>query len=155
MTTAPTTPILSINPPIADATLELFRVAPGSAEPIYKQLIEQVRRMAASGQLAPGALLPSVRELAQHLAVNPMTISKAYSLMEATGLLERKRGVGMAVATTNATHTDATRLEQLRPTLERAAQEAAQLNIGAAQAAELFESILHSPSPANNLNKPL
>ena len=45
-----------------------------------------------SGQLAPGAELPSVRELAVAHAVNPMTVSKAYSLLEAEGLLQRNRG---------------------------------------------------------------
>jgi GntR family transcriptional regulator len=144
MTTDASSPPINPPPESASAATDLFRVSPGSPEPIYKQLIEQVRRMAASGQLSAGTLLPSVRELAQHLAVNPMTVSKAYSLLEATGQLERKRGVGMAIATASAAHNDASRLEQLRPTLQRAALEAAQLNVSAADAAALFESLLES-----------
>jgi len=54
--------------------------------------------MVASGQLAPGSELPSVRELALKHAVNPMTVSKAYTLLEAEGLLERNRGRPMTVA---------------------------------------------------------
>jgi GntR family transcriptional regulator len=76
----------------------LFSVATGSGEPIYKQIVDQVRRMVASGQLSAGDELPSVRDVAQSLAVNPMTISKAYSLAEAAGILERRRGLGMFVA---------------------------------------------------------
>ena len=76
----------------------MFVLNPQSGIPIYRQILEQARRMVASGQLAPGAELPSVRELAVKHAVNPMTISKAYSLLEAEGLLERNRGMPMTVA---------------------------------------------------------
>jgi GntR family transcriptional regulator len=65
---------------------------------IYRQLIEQVRRMVASGQLTPGTPLPSVREVAEEYTVNPTTISKAYSMLEAEGLLQRNRGRPMTVA---------------------------------------------------------
>ena len=61
----------------------MFSINPNSGEPIYRQLTEQVKRMVAGGQLQPGAELPSVRELAAQYAINPMTISKAYSLLEA------------------------------------------------------------------------
>ena len=61
---------------------QLFSIVPGSTEPIYRQLVEQVRRLVAGGQLAPGDALPSVREVALQLAVNPMTVSKAYGLLE-------------------------------------------------------------------------
>lgn len=53
----------------------LFSIAPGSLDPIYRQLVDQVRRLVAGGQLAPGETLPSVREVAQQLTVNPMTVS--------------------------------------------------------------------------------
>ena len=74
-----------------------FTIQPSSDVPIYRQLTEQVRRMAASGRLIPGDRLPSVRQLAEQLAVNPMTVSKAYSQLEAAGLLERRRGIGMVL----------------------------------------------------------
>jgi GntR family transcriptional regulator len=121
----------------------LFAVSTGSAEPIYRQLVDQVRRMVAGGQLAAGDGLPSVREVAQALAVNPMTVSKAYSLLEAAGVLERRRGVGMAVASQHArAQTMTERIDLLRPTLERAAAEARQLEIDANAALVLFEKIL-------------
>ena len=121
----------------------LFTIAPGSSEPIYRQLMAQVRRCIAGGQLPPGAELPSVRELAQSLAVNPMTISKAYSLLETEGVLERRRGLGMTVAAA-APHAAATpdKLALLRPTLARAADEAAQLQLSPRQALDLFKTVL-------------
>jgi GntR family transcriptional regulator len=123
--------------------LDLFTVATGSSEPIYRQLVELVRRRIAAGQLKAGDELPSVRELAQALAVNPMTISKAYGLLEAEGLFERRRGLSMVVAQRHrAAQQTADRAELLRPVLERAAQEAVQLQLSATQALALFKTIL-------------
>ena len=121
-----------------------FQINTGSTEPIYRQLVEQLRRRVASGQLVAGQEIPSVREVAQALAVHPMTISKAYSLLEAEGLLERRRGLAMRVAAQHKTAQPAAdRLDLLRPTLERAAAEAQQLEVPAAKALQLFDQILH------------
>jgi GntR family transcriptional regulator len=59
-----------------------FQVNPSSGMPIYRQLMDQVRALVASGRLAEGDLLPSVRQVGQDLQVNQMTVSKAYSLLE-------------------------------------------------------------------------
>ncbi|MEW7849098.1 GntR family transcriptional regulator [Massilia aurea] len=124
----------------------LFSIIPGSSEPIYRQLVDQVRRLVAGGQLAPGAALPSVREVAQQLTVNPMTVSKAYGLLELEGVLDRRRGVGMVVADrvagADAMVDAADRAALLRPTLERAAREARELELDPATALALFTLIL-------------
>lgn len=121
-----------------------FSINTGSTEPIYRQLVEQVRRRVAGGQLSAGQELPSVRELAQALAVHPMTISKAYSLLESEGLLERRRGLAMRVAPQfSRAQSAASRVELLRPTLERAAAEARQLELPATKVLHLFEQILN------------
>ncbi|MDY7539469.1 GntR family transcriptional regulator [Undibacterium sp. RTI2.1] len=121
----------------------LFSIATGSAEPIYRQLIDQTRRLVAGGQLAPGDVLPSVREVAQALALNPMTVSKAYNMLETEGILQRNRGKGMLVAEGNKTARSATdRSNLLRPTLERAACEARQLELDSDTAMALFKKIL-------------
>lgn len=125
---------------------QLFSIIPGSSEPIYRQLVGQVRRLVTGGQLAPGDALPSVREVALQLAVNPMTVSKAYGLLELEGLLERRRGVGMIVADRPAGKgggSDAgERLALLRPTLERAAREARELELDPGTVLSLFKDIL-------------
>ena len=93
----------------------MFSLHPGSGIPIYRQLVDQVRRLIAGGQLPPGAELPSVRDLAVQYAVNPMTISKAYSLLEArraAGAQSRQahdRGGGPARAGQPHTTTEADR----------------------------------------------
>ena len=122
---------------------QLFSITPGSADPIYRQLIDQVRRLVAGGQMAPGDALPSVRDLAQALAVNPMTVSKAYGLLEVEGLVERRRGLGMLVADrSRATLGGAGREALLRPTLERAAREARELELDPDTVLALFTHIL-------------
>ncbi len=98
--------------------------------PIYRQLVDQVRRMIAGKQLKPGDGLPSVRELAIEHAINPMTISKAYSMLESEGLLLRQRGKAMQIANTQLTsESEANRLSRLQPQLEQLVLSAKQLEI--------------------------
>lgn len=129
---------------MTEHSASLFSISTGSTEPIYRQLVGQVRRMVAGGQLVPGDALPSVREVARTLALNPMTVSKAYAQLENEGLLQRRRGLGMWVADigTRKVSNVASRAELLRPTLERAAVEAAQLEIDAKAALGIFAKIL-------------
>ena len=126
---------------MTDHTANLFSIATGSSEPIYRQLVEQVRRLAAAGQLKPGDTMPSVREIASNLALNPMTVSKAYGLLEMEGVLARRRGLGMVVADI-APARPADRAELLRPALERAALEARQLELDPDTVLTLFATIL-------------
>src|SRR3954447_26295623 len=95
--------------------------------------------MVASGQLAPGVELPSVRELALRHAVNPMTISKAYSLLEAEGVLERNRGRPMTVAAqARAASQLSKRLQQIQPLVEHTVLAAKQLELSET---ELLKSV--------------
>ena len=108
----------------------MFILNPQSGTPIYRQLIDQVRRMVASGQLAAGAALPSVRELALEHAINPMTISKAYSLLESEGVLERQRGKPMTVAAQDRMQVPRTqRLQQLEAQIDHLVLSARQLEL--------------------------
>jgi GntR family transcriptional regulator len=85
----------------------------------------------AGGQLAAGTELPSVRELAERHTVNPMTISKAYAMLEAEGLLERQRGKPMRVAARRRNQAPLTqRLEQLEPAVRDLVLAARQLEVG-------------------------
>ncbi len=119
-----------------------FSIQPSAAEPIYRQIVEQVRRHVASGQWRAGDELPSVRALALEHAINPMTVSKAYSLLETEGLLERRRGMGMVVAAVKATSPASQRLTLLEPALRAAAQQVRQLDLPAQDALALFERCL-------------
>ncbi len=109
----------------------MFVVNPQSGTPIYRQLVEQITRLIAGGQLAAGTELPSVRELAELHTVNPMTISKAYALLEGQGLLERQRGKPMRVAARRRNQAALTqRLQRLEPAAAELVLAARQLEIG-------------------------
>ena len=77
-----------------------LRVDPSDATPIWSQIEEGVRRLVASGALAPGGAVPSVRELARDLRVNPATVAKAYQRLTDAGVLAVRRGEGTFVAET-------------------------------------------------------
>lgn len=64
------------------------------AGPIFEQIGRNVRRLLARGDLQPGRKLPSARELAETLGVNPNTVVHAYAKLEARGILEKRRGLG-------------------------------------------------------------
>ncbi|WKE66402.1 GntR family transcriptional regulator [Gallaecimonas kandeliae] len=106
----------------------MFSLNPQSGIPLYRQLVDQVKLLVAGGQLKAGAPLPSVRELADKHAVNPMTISKAYSLLEAEGVLLRQRGKPMTVAAHNRQGPEAQIL--LAPLIHQLIQSARQLALG-------------------------
>jgi GntR family transcriptional regulator len=76
----------------------MFRVDAGSGVPIYRQLVEQVRREMMLGRLRPGAQLPTLREVVDALAINPNTVAKAYAEMEHEGLVVRRQGMGTFVS---------------------------------------------------------
>ena len=110
----------------------ILHVNPAAPEPIYRQIAEQLRRLVAAGQLRPGDGLPSVREVAAAHAINPMTVSRAYSQLEAEGVLERLRGKGMAVAARdNRGGSVAARMQLLEPALREAARHSRELELPA------------------------
>jgi len=112
----------------------VFILNPQSGIPIYRQILEQVRRMVASGQLPPGTALPSVRDLALRHTINPMTISRAYSILETEGLLERHRGRPMTVASQARNHSQLPkRLQQIGPLVEQTVVAAKQLQLSEAE----------------------
>ena len=76
----------------------MLQIATGDPRPISKQIVDGVRRAVATGELAPGAQLPSVRGLATQLSINPNTVAKAYAELTAEGWLESRQGLGLYVA---------------------------------------------------------
>ncbi len=111
-----------------DATA--FHIEPASTEPIYRQIMAQVQRRVAARQWLAGEVLPSVREMAACHGINPMTVSKAYSLLEAEGVLTRLRGKGMCVAEQVAARPSLhARWELIEPTLAALARQAQELEL--------------------------
>jgi GntR family transcriptional regulator len=87
-----------------------------SGVPFYRQIIDQVRAAIATGSLEPGDRLPTVRQLAVDLSINPNTVSRAYTELELTGLVETQMGSGTYVGQRPVEQDDVERrriLEQL------------------------------------------
>jgi GntR family transcriptional regulator len=117
-----------------------LNVAPTSGVPIYRQLMDQIRAQVAGGRLASGEFLPSVRQVAEDLAINPMTVSKAYSLLERDGVIENVRGQGMRV-TPQPTNGKARR-EAIKPLLQQVAATAKQLDLAPPQVIAQLKPLL-------------
>jgi GntR family transcriptional regulator len=97
----------------------LLQIATGDPRPINRQIVDGVKRLIASGDLAVGAGLPSVRGLAAQLAVNPNTVAKAYTELTTEGWLDARAGLGLFVATPRQRLSDAERERRLNDALVR------------------------------------
>jgi GntR family transcriptional regulator len=98
----------------------LFRLRPDIGQPLYLQLIQQIRHAAESGTLQDGDQLPGIRTLAEQLVVSPNTVAKAYSELEHEGLLELRHGSGAFLRLNR-------RARALTDHVERARERAAEL----------------------------
>src|SRR5437762_5829321 len=117
-------------------------VAPASGVPIFRQLLDQIRTQIAGGHVPAEQFLPSVRQVAEELQVNPMTISKVYSILEREGVLELVRGQGMRVKPPGANANGKARRALLRPLLKQVAATARQLSLPPQDVLEEIRSLL-------------
>ncbi|RKY09799.1 MAG: GntR family transcriptional regulator [Planctomycetota bacterium] len=117
----------------------LLQIDHHSGEPIYRQIIRQIRRQIMTGQLKQADRLQTVRDLAARLNVNPMTISKAYSFLEAEGLVERKRGIGLFVAKIKTDDLQRIKTRLLNTIIDKAAITAVQLGTSEDEAVKFFK----------------
>jgi GntR family transcriptional regulator len=125
----------------------LNSIDPKSALPIYRQIIAQIRRGVAAGLLAPGDQLPSVRELASRLLVNPNTVARVYRDLERDGLLETRRGQGTFISTNAEALAESERQSLLAEQLEEVARDARAFGLSDEAALELFRKALAERRP--------
>ena len=90
-----------------------FRLDADSGVPVYRQLIDQVTGALASGSLAAGNQLPTVRQVAVDLAINPNTVMRAYRELEIRGILETQQGTGTFISRQKPKRPDVERQRQL------------------------------------------
>jgi GntR family transcriptional regulator len=121
-----------------------------SGIPVYRQLMDQIKFHVASGLLNSGDELPSTRSLSTRLGLNPMTVSKAYGLLEREGVLDRRPGLPLVVRSLETDKMQAQKLEQLRQSLESTVTMVYQLGIDPGTAAEVFQEMIddQNSSPA-------
>jgi GntR family transcriptional regulator len=124
----------------------LLQIDHHSGQPIYRQVAEQIRRQILAGHLVEDEQLVSVRDLAGQLKVNPMTISKAYGLLETEGLLQRRRGVGLFIARVRPDQKSASKSQLLEQILAKAVAAAVQFDIPEHEVHELTERLFEKYS---------
>jgi GntR family transcriptional regulator len=93
-------------------------IVTGSDVPIYRQIVDQVCRAIATGQLEPGEQLPSVRALAEQLVINPNTVRRTYADLIRDGVLESHPGKGVFAARRRTVYTKTERLRRIDASLE-------------------------------------
>jgi len=124
-----------------------FEINPTSGVPIYRQIVDQILALVAGGVLREGQLLPSVRQVAREASVNPMTVSKAYSRLEAEGVVRRVRGQGMEVLPPSQNGTLDQRKAQFRETIGPALHRARQLGLNQKQIRDVIATLLQDQQP--------
>lgn len=117
-----------------------LRIDPGDARPIWRQIEEGVQHLVARGVLPAGAPVPSVRDLARDLQVNPATVSKAYQRLTDAGVLAVKRGEGTFVSETPPPPSDTRRNQRLFEEAMRYASLASTLGATRAEAVATLET---------------
>ena len=120
----------------------MFHVRPESGEPIYQQLVRQIKHALTTGALEPGDRLPPVRQLAAQLVINPNTVARAYRDLEHEGLLENTPGRGSFVAQAPPRLLAAERRRRLQPYIDQLVAEARALGFSDEDLLELVERTL-------------
>jgi GntR family transcriptional regulator len=106
-----------------------IRIDNASERPVYQQIIDQVKRDIALGRLGKDEKLPTVRQLAGQLAINPNTIAKAYQQMDREGIITTRPGSGAFVANLNSDLSGSVKKKLISEDLERAAVDAFHMQI--------------------------
>jgi GntR family transcriptional regulator len=116
-----------------------LHISVNEGKPIYRQIVEQIKYMIASGRLSRGDELPGVRVLAQQLLINPNTVQRAYRELENEGLLFKRQGAGTYVSESGS---PLARREQRRILAQRAdalVTEAVQMNFSLEETGKIVE----------------
>ena len=125
-----------------------FQLNVHSGVPVYRQLMDQIRHYVAAGALVAGTALPSIRELARALAVNPTTIVKAYGELGHEGVIVIRHGLGAFVAASQPVWPAARRQERLQELAGQLAVEARQMGGSDVEALDALRHALDSLGPS-------
>jgi GntR family transcriptional regulator len=132
-----------------------FQIDASSGIPVYRQILDQIKYYIASGILNSGDRLPSIRELAQTLAVNPTTVVRVYADLEHEGVIEIQHGRGAFVTARSFRMTSAQRERKIRELARRLVVEAAQMGAPASQVLRAVEDELEELREPEEAQQPL
>ncbi len=123
-------------------------ISTGSATPIYRQVTDQVRLAVATGKLAVGDQLPSVRALAEELVVNPNTVARAYADLARDGVIESRAGRGVFVIRKRKVFTREEGWRRIEPLIDTLIGEAMAMDFTAQDLQDALEKKLRQWKPA-------
>jgi GntR family transcriptional regulator len=130
-----------------------IQITPGSNEPVYIQVAEQISETIAKGQLASGDKLPAVRKLAAELVINPNTVARAYSRLEQAGLVTTKTGSGTFVADPKLRRADAADINILTERMDTLITRGLNLGLAAQELTEIFKARLDKFISRSNMKE--
>ncbi|WP_153555368.1 GntR family transcriptional regulator [Roseimaritima sediminicola] len=119
-----------------------FSIDSSNGVPIYEQLVRQVKFAVADGVLSTGQMIPSVRQLAQQLAINPNTIARAYGQLQTELVVEPLRGRGLVVRKDALNRCLKARNQLLAQRLKAAIEECSQAGLTRSEITTMFEAQL-------------
>ncbi len=117
-------------------------ISPAADGALYQQIVDAFKREIGEGRLAPGAPLPSFRQLAEDLLVSVITVKRAYEELEREGIIFRRQGLGTFVAEGGQDRSREAKLEAARALLRQGFREAAEAGLNPAELAALAQEIL-------------
>lgn len=120
----------------------MLTVSTANPQPLYQQVVDQIRAHILSGDLAPGAPLPSVRQLAAEISASVITTRRAYLELEKEGLIVTRPGLGTFVAPVTAQERKRMALRMLEAELRDLAERAATVGVTPGELAELLRGIM-------------
>ena len=123
-------------------------ISTGSATPIYRQVTDQIRLAVATGKLAVGDQLPSVRALAEELVVNPNTVARAYADLAREGVIESRAGRGVFVIRKRKVFTREEGWRRIEPLIDNLIGEAMAMDFTAQDLQDALEKKLRQWKPA-------
>ena len=115
-----------------------IHISPNGGVPIYRQIVNQVKYLVASGRLQPGEELTPIRVLADQLVVNPNTVARAYRELEVAGVVTKRRTAGTYVSDAGSPLARRERLKIIRERIDALLAEARQLDIDTEEVLELL-----------------
>jgi GntR family transcriptional regulator len=120
-----------------------IRIDPDSAVPIYMQVVHLIKQQVATGRLKPGEQLPTVRELATNLRVNPNTVARAYDMLDSDNVITTQQGRGTYVREhPDNVHLTRVRQEQLKTMMDNTVAKALSQGYTAEEVEEAFNAQL-------------
>jgi GntR family transcriptional regulator len=128
-------------------------ISAAGPDPLYRQIVDGLRREVSEGRLAPGTPLPSFRKLAEDLLVSVITVKRAYEELEREGIIYRRQGLGTFVAERAPDRSREAKIARARELLREAAREASEAGLTASQVITLLQSILHDDKEPKHVRK--